>query len=31
MTKDYEVTPKPGEYVYSCLLNTAPDYRLVVK
>ena len=31
MTKDYEVTLKPGEYVYPCLLNTSPDYRLVVK
>ena len=31
MTKDYEVTLKPGEYVYSCPLNTTPNYRLVVK
>ena len=31
MAKDYEVTLKPGEYVDSCLLNTSPDYRLVVK
>lgn len=30
-TKDYEVELKPGEYVYSCPLNTTPDYRLVVK
>ena len=30
-TKDYKVTLKPGEYVYSCPLNTTPDYRLVVK
>lgn len=29
-TKDYEVTLKPGEYIYSCPLNTTPDYRLVV-
>jgi hypothetical protein len=29
-TQDYEVTLKPGEYVYSCPLNTTPDYRLVV-
>lgn len=29
-TKDYEVTLKPGEYVYSCPLNPTPDYRLVV-
>ncbi len=27
---DYEVTLEPGEYVYSCPLNTTPDYRLVV-
>ena len=25
-TKDYKVTLKPGEYVYSCPLNTTPDY-----
>ena len=30
-TKDYAVTLKPGEYVYSCPLNPTPDYRLVVK
>lgn len=29
-TKDYEITLKEGEYVYSCPLNTTPDYRLVV-
>ncbi|MBT5496455.1 MAG: hypothetical protein HOK54_11980 [Alphaproteobacteria bacterium] len=29
--KDYKVTLKPGEYVYSCPLNTTPDYKLVVK
>ena len=29
-TQDYEVTLKAGEYVYSCPLNTTPDYRLVV-
>ncbi len=29
-TQDYEVTLKPGEYLYSCPLNTTPDYRLVV-
>lgn len=27
---DYEVSLKPGEYLYSCPLNTTPDYRLVV-
>ena len=30
-TKDYAITLKPGEYLYSCPLNTTPDYRLVVK
>ena len=30
-TKDYEVELAPGEYLYSCPLNTTPDYRLVVK
>lgn len=30
-TKDYEVELEAGEYVYSCPLNTTPDYRLVVK
>ena len=29
-SRDYEVTLKPGEYLYSCPLNTTPDYRLVV-
>ncbi len=29
-TQDYEVTLKPGEYVYSCPLNPTPDYRIVV-
>ncbi len=29
-TRDYEVTLKAGEYLYSCPLNTTPDYRLVV-
>ena len=29
-TQDYAVELKPGEYVYSCPLNTTPDYRLVV-
>jgi len=28
--KDYKITLKPGEYVYSCPLNTTPDYKLVV-
>jgi hypothetical protein len=30
-TKDYEVTLKEGEYIYSCPLNPTPNYRLVVK
>ena len=29
-TKDYAIELEPGEYVYSCPLNTTPDYRLVV-
>jgi len=29
-TLDYKVTLKPGEYVFSCPLNTTPDYRVVV-
>jgi len=30
-TEDYEIDLTPGEYVYSCPLNTTPDYKLVVK
>ena len=30
-TKDYAVTLKPGEYLYSCPLNPTPDYKLVVE
>lgn len=30
VTKDYNVTLKPGEYVYSCPLNPTLDYKLVV-
>ena len=30
-TRDYEIVLKPGEYVYSCPLNTTPDYRLIVR
>lgn len=30
-TKDYAVTLTPGEYLYSCPLNTTPNYRLEVK
>lgn len=29
-TKDYKVTLKPGDYLYSCPLNTTPDYHLKV-
>ena len=29
-SKDYKITLKPGEYVFSCPLNTTPDYKLVV-
>jgi len=29
-TRDYKVKLKPGEYVFSCPLNTTPDYRVVV-
>lgn len=29
-SKDYKVTLKPGEYVFSCPLNPTPDYRVVV-
>ncbi len=30
-TRDYEIDLKPGEYAYSCPLNTTPDYRLIVR
>ncbi len=29
--KDYTVSLEPGEYLYSCPLNTTPDYRLIVE
>jgi len=29
-SRNYKITLKPGEYVYSCPLNTTPDYKLVV-
>lgn len=29
-TQDYTVTLKPGKYLYSCPLNTTPDYPLEV-
>lgn len=30
-TQDYEIELKRGDYLYSCPLNTTPDYKLVVK
>lgn len=30
-TRDYEIELKPGDYLYSCPLNTTPDYKLMVK
>ncbi len=30
-TQDYEIDLTPGEYVYSCPLNTTPDNKLIVK
>ncbi|WP_025899329.1 hypothetical protein [Sneathiella glossodoripedis] len=30
-TIEYKVTLKPGEYVFSCPLNSTPDYALVVE
>ncbi len=30
-SQDYEIDLTPGRYVYSCPLNTTPDYKLVVK
>lgn len=30
VTKDYEITLAPGEYHYSCPLNSTPDYTLIV-
>lgn len=31
VTKDYEITLKPGKYYYSCPLNTTPDYEIHVE
>jgi len=31
VTQDYEITLEPGDYVYSCPLNTTPDYPLIVE
>ena len=30
-TKDYVVELEPGEYLYSCPLNSTPDYKLIVE
>ena len=30
-SRDYNITLKPGEYLYSCPLNTTPDYALIVQ
>lgn len=30
VTKDYEITLKDGEYVFSCPLNPTPDYKIKV-
>ena len=30
VTKDYEITLTPGEYIFSCPLNPTPDYKLNV-
>ena len=29
-SRDYVISLKPGEYLYSCPLNPTPDYKLVV-
>ncbi|NKB59977.1 MAG: hypothetical protein GKS00_27005 [Alphaproteobacteria bacterium] len=31
VTKDYTVTLKPGEYLYSCPLNPTPNYKIIVE
>ena len=31
VTQDYEIELEEGEYVYSCPLNTTPDYALIVE
>ncbi len=30
-SQDYEINLTPGEYLYSCPLNTTPDYKLIVR
>ncbi len=29
-SSDYKITLKPGDYLFSCPLNTTPDYRVIV-
>jgi len=31
VTQDYAINLVPGKYVYSCPLNTTPDYALIVE
>jgi len=31
VSQDYEITLKPGKYIYSCPLNTTPDYEIHVE
>lgn len=31
VTKDYAINLEPGTYLYSCPLNTTPDYTIIVK
>ncbi|MEO1432288.1 MAG: hypothetical protein AAFV71_25125 [Cyanobacteria bacterium J06633_8] len=31
ITQDYQITLKPGKYVFSCPLNPTPDYPIVVQ
>jgi hypothetical protein len=31
VTKDYQISLKPGKYVLSCPLNPTPDYPLIVE
>ncbi len=30
-TQDYQITLKPGKYVFSCPLNPTPDYPVIVQ
>jgi len=31
VTQDYAINLVPGEYIYSCPLNTTPDYSIIVE